>query len=198
MRAKTPIVTGTKNGGRSHKAQEVDIRGTSILGSQEGNRQGTFTENFVLRYGLVGFNGVSNEHSARVSHMTDEDYGSLLKALWKGVRSAGNTRTKMGQSPRLLVGISYKPESEFQFGTLLDYISLESANGKAEEEWKGPDDYTVSLKRLRERLDRYSGHIERVEFCVNPDLRLESGDEEFFGGEAPFEVVDLDFDGSGG
>jgi CRISPR-associated protein Csh2 len=181
-----------------HKAQEVDIRGTSIFGSDEARTQGTFTENFVLRYGLVGFNGVSNEHSARVSHMTDEDYANLLKALWKGVRSAGNTRTKMGQSPRLLVSVSYKPRSEFQFGTLLDYISLDSANGKAEEEWKGPDDYTVSLKRLRERLSRYASHVERVEFCVNPDLRLEAEDEAFFGGEAPFEVVDLDFDGSGG
>lgn len=181
-----------------HKAQEVDIRGTSIFSSQEGNRQGTFTENFVLRYGLVGFNGVSNEHSAKVSRMTNEDYDSLLKALWKGVRSAGNTRTKMGQSPRLLFGITYKPGAEFQFGTLLDYVSVESANGKPEEEWSSPNDYTVSLKKLRERLDRYSHHIERVEFCVSPDMMLGAEDDAFLAGDSVgFEVRDLDCDGAG-
>ena len=40
-----------------HPAEEVDIRGTSIFGSAEEKTQGTFTENFVLRYGLIGFGG---------------------------------------------------------------------------------------------------------------------------------------------
>jgi len=180
-----------------HKAQEVDIRGTSIFSSQERNLQGTFTENFVLRYGLVGFNGVSNEHSAKVSLMTDDDYDSLLQALWKGVRSAGNTRTKMGQSPRLLFSITYKPRSEFQFGTLLDYVSVESTNGKPQEEWSSPDDYTVSLKKLRERLERYSHHVERVEFCVSPDITLDAEDNAFLTEDSVgFEVRNLDCDGA--
>lgn len=181
-----------------HKAQEVDVRGTSIFSSQEGNRQGTFTENFILRYGLVGFNGISNEHSAKVSRMTNGDYDALLQALWKGVRSAGNTRTKMGQSPRLLLSIVYKPKTEFQFGTLLDYVSVESANGRAEEEWSSPDDYRVSLKKMRNRLERYSHHVERVEFCVSPDITLSEEDWSFLRGESvSFEMKDLDCDGAG-
>lgn len=181
-----------------HKAQEVDIRGWTTFSSTGTERGYAPTENFVLRYGLVGFNGISNEHSAKVSRMTDKDYDSLLEALWKGVRSAGNTRTKMGQSPRLLFGITYKSGAEFQFGTLLDYISVESANGKPEEEWSSPNDYTVSLKKLRERLDRYSHHIERVEFCVSPDVTLDAEDDAFLAGDSVgFEVRDLDCDGAG-
>ncbi len=74
-----------------HEAQEVDINGTSIFGSDVEKTQGTFTTYFALRYALIGFNGIANQHT-RVSRMSDDDYNTLLKALWYGVRSAGNTR----------------------------------------------------------------------------------------------------------
>jgi CRISPR-associated protein Csh2 len=90
-----------------HPAEEVIIKGTSLFGSDEGKSQGTFTEYACLRYALVGFSGVANEHSAKLSRMTDADYDALLRALWNGVRSAANTRTKTQQSPRLLVDVRY-------------------------------------------------------------------------------------------
>lgn len=181
-----------------HPAQEVDIRGTSIFGSAEEKRQGTFTENFVLRYGLIGFNGIANEHSAAKSLFTDEDHAKLLHALWKGVRSAGNTRTKAGQVPRLLVNIVYKPGSEFQLGRLLDYVRLEAVDGqKAPESWSSPLDYVVDLTLLRDRLEEYAHHVERVEYDVHPDLQLTPGDEDFLKGSANFEVRHINFDGQG-
>lgn len=180
-----------------HQAQEVDIRGTSILGSGEEQRQGTFTENFVLRYGFVGFGGIANEHSAAKSLLTDEDYAKLLRALWKGVRSAGNTRTKAGQVPRLLVNIVYKPGSEFQLGRMLDYIDLDPADlAKPETSWTGPQDYTVNLSRLRDHLERYAHHVERIEWDRHPDVRLAPGDEEFF--KANASLLDLDGPGENG
>jgi CRISPR-associated protein Csh2 len=177
-----------------HQAQEVDIRGTSILGSTEERTQGTFTENFVLRYGLVGFGGIANEHSAAISLLKDEDYAELLRALWKGVRSAGNTRTKAGQVPRLLVNVVYKPGSEFQLGRMLDYIELESVDlAKPQTSWTGPQDYTVNLSRLRNHLERYSHHVERIEWDRNADVQLTPDDENFFKANASL----LDFDGLG-
>jgi CRISPR-associated protein Csh2 len=189
-----------------HQAQEVDIRGTSIFGSTAERRQGTFTENVVLRYGLVGFGGVANEHSAKKSLLTDEDYAELLGAAWRGVRSAGNTRTKAGQVPRLLVNVVYKPGTEFQLGRMLDYVRLEAADGqKAPESWTGPMDYVADLSLLRDRLEGYAHHIERVEYDRSPDLQLTEEDEAFFkthvhsvGDTGSFEVVHLDFDGPGG
>ena len=155
-----------------HKAQEVDINGTSVFGSEEGKTQGTFTTYYALRYALIGFNGVANQHSAKVSRLTDDDYDTLLKAMWYGVRSAGNTRTKRGQVPRLLVSVVYKPKEEFQFGNLCDYVKLAPANGKKPEEWSSPDDYTIDLTKLAERLRGQNARIERVDFCASPDVRL--------------------------
>ena len=153
-----------------HQAEPVDIHGTSVFGSQEGRTQGTFTTYFGLRYALIGFNGIANEHSAKLSRMTDEDYDTLLAALWKSVRSAGNTRTKVGQVPRLLISIEYEPGAEFQFGNLLDYVLLTAADGKEEKAWAGPVDYVVDLGLLRERLGGFAGKIKAVSYELSPDI----------------------------
>ncbi len=177
-----------------HKAQEVDISGTSIFGSDETKAQGTFTTYYGLRYALIGFNGIANEHSAKVSRMTDADYTLLLRAMWDGVRAAANTRTKRGQVPRLLVSVVYKPGSEFQFGNLDDYLKL-TARARSDEdlkqqaEWSSPDDYTIDVSRLLERLGQQAGRIARLEVCLSPDVQL----------SAPLAVpgverIDLNFD----
>ena len=157
-----------------HEAQEVDIHGTSVFGSDEEKTQGTFTTYFGLRYALIGFNGVANEHSAKLSRMTDDDYAVLLRALWNSVRSSGNTRTKVGQVPRLLVSIEYNEGEEFQYGMLTDYIKLTPTNGKDAREWSGPSDYQLDLSLSPQRLEAQEGRISRIAYCLSPDLNLDS------------------------
>lgn len=155
-----------------HRAQELDIDGTSMLASKEESLAGTFTKFFGLRYGLIGFNGIANEHSAAFSHLTDADYEWFLKALWKGVSSAptANTRSKKCQVPRLLVDITYKPNSEFQFGCLLNYAKVR-AEAKAETTIASPDDYVLDLTRLVTRLTHPC--VQRVRYAVHSDIRHE-------------------------
>jgi CRISPR-associated protein Csh2 len=172
-----------------HDAQEVEIRGTSLFGSDQDKSQGTFTEFFGLRYGLIGFNGIANEHSAEKSHLTQADYDEALKALWHGIRSAGNTRSKTGQVPRLLVNISYKPGHEFQFGNLLDYVKTIGEGDP--RNWSSPQDYTLDLSLLRQRLEGFAHHIERVSYCLSPDITLSQEDKDFLA-----KHHNLDFDGS--
>ena len=157
-----------------HEAQEVDIHGTSVFASQEDNTQGTFTTYYGLRYALIGFNGIANEHSAKLSHMTDDDYAVLLRALWNSVRSSGNTRSKVGQVPRLLVSIEYNEGEEFQYGMLTDYIKLTPTNGKDAKEWSGPSDYQLDLSLFQQRLEAQEGRISRIAYCLSPDLNLDS------------------------
>lgn len=156
-----------------HEAQEVDIHGTSVFASQEDNRQGTFTTYYGLRYALIGFNGIANEHSAEISQMTDRDYTILLHALWNSVRSSGNTRTKVGQVPRLLVSVEYNKGEEFQYGMLTDYIKLVPTNGKSEKEWSGPGDYQLDLSLLQQRLEAQQTRTSRIAYCMSPDLNSE-------------------------
>jgi CRISPR-associated protein Csh2 len=155
-----------------HDAESVDIHGTTTFGSDEGKSQGTFTTYFALRYALIGFNGVANEHSAKISRLTDQDYNELLKAMWKSVRGSGNTRTKVGQVPRLLISVVYDKDVEFQFGNLSDYIKLIPENSKEEKVWSSPQDYIVDLSLLKKRLSTYSDKIDSISYEISPDVKL--------------------------
>jgi CRISPR-associated protein Csh2 len=158
-----------QHGEVKHAAREVDIHGTSVFGSDQEKTQGTFTSYFGLRYALIAFHGVANEHSATLSKMTDVDYDVLLKALWYGVRSAANTRTKRGQVPQLILSVEYKPGEEFQFGRVSDYVKLVARNGKAEIDWASPEDYTIDLSLLVQRLAVQMPRIARIRYCTSPD-----------------------------
>ncbi len=173
--AKPKTLTGAvqiQHGEVKHSAREVDIYGTSVFSSAEEKTRGTFTSYFGLRYALIAFHGVANEHSAKLSKMTDADYDTLLKALWYGVRSAANTRTKRGQVPHLLLSVEYKPDQEFQFGRLSDYVKLSPRNGKEQLDWASPEDFTVDLSILAQRLEAQKERIQRVSYCVSPDVQL--------------------------
>lgn len=169
-----------------HQVEEVDIHGTSIFASDEAKTQGTFTTYFGLRYALIGFSGVANEHSAKLSRLTDADYDLFLQAVWNGVRSAANTRTKRGQIPHLLIDVKYKAGEEFQFGRLQDYVRLDTANGKGEKAWSLPEDYRVNLNRLLERLKGQEGRIQQVSYVKSADIQLAQ--------ELPNTWKDLEFD----
>jgi len=155
-----------------HKAEEVDIHGTSIFASAQEKTQGTFTTYFGPRYALIGFSGVANEHSAEISKMTDEDYKYLLKAMWHGVRTSGNTRTKVGQIPHLLIDIKYKKGEEFQLGRLHDYVKMAATTDKEEKEWASPEDYKLDLSLLIERLEEQMDRIEMVRWAKSPDIQF--------------------------
>ena len=162
-----------QHGEVKHAAREVDIYGTSVFGSDQEKTQGTFTSYFGLRYALIAFHGVANEHSARHSRMTDADYDTLLKALWYGVRSAANTRTKRGQVPQLILSIEYKPGEEFQFGRLSDYVKMAARASKPELDWASPEDYAVDLSVLMERIKTQSPRIRRIRYCLSPDVHID-------------------------
>jgi len=155
-----------------HKAEEVDIHGTTIFSKSGEERAGTFTTYFGLRYALIGFSGIANEHSARISRMSDEDYEYLLKAMWHGVRTCGNTRTKVGQIPHLLIDIEYKQGEEFQFGRLHDYVKPISANSKAEKAWASPQDYKLDMSLLISRLGEQKDRIEKVRYAKSSDIQF--------------------------
>jgi CRISPR-associated protein Csh2 len=155
-----------------HEAEEVDIHGTSIFASGEEKTQGTFTTYFGLRYALIGFSGIANEHSAKISRLSDDDYELFLKAMWFGVRSAGNTRTKVGQIPHFLVSIEYKKGEEYQFGRLHDYVKLQAVNKKTEKAWASPADYEIDLSMLTERINSQKDRIEKIGYDKSSDIQL--------------------------
>lgn len=157
-----------------HRAESIDIHGTSVFASDQSKEQGTFTTYFGLRYALIGFSGVANEHSAQISKMTDFDYELFLKSLWHGVRSAANTRTKVGQIPHLLISIEYNPGEEFQFGRLHDYVKLVATGDKREQAWSSPVDFNVDIDKLLARISNQVKRIQTVRYAISNDIQIVS------------------------
>jgi CRISPR-associated protein Csh2 len=161
-----------------HAAEELLIRGTSTFTSGEkkdggDKEQGTFTDYACLRYGLIGFSGVANEHSAVLSRMTEGDYDKLLGALWNGVRAAANTRTKTQQSPRLLVDVRYQPGNEYQVGNLITYVKPVARGDKTDaRHWSSCDDYKLDVSRLVDKLGsaHAAGRIAAINITLDSDI----------------------------
>ena len=97
----------------------------------------------------------------------------FLHALWNSVRSSGNTRTKVGQVPRLLVSVEYKEGEEFQYGMLTDYIQLTPANGKTEK--NGLDQVIINwICHCFSNVSKpQQSRTSRIAYCVSPDLNLD-------------------------
>lgn len=156
-----------------HDVEFVDIHGTSKFGSDEEKSQGTFTQFFGIRYGLIAFSGVANEHSAKIAQLTDTDYYDFLKALWKSVRESANTRTKKGQMPHLLINVIYKNGVEFQFGRLQDYVKTMTMGKKTVKEWSSTNDYKLDISLLLKRLSDYDDKIEKILYQRSDDIIIE-------------------------
>jgi CRISPR-associated protein Csh2 len=155
-----------------HDVEQVDIHGTTTFASDEGKSQGTFTQFFGIRYGLIAFSGIANEYSAKISKLSDNDYDDFINAMWKCVRESANTRTKKGQIPHFLLNITYNSDSEFQFGRLQDYVKTIASNGKNEKEWKSPEDYKLDISLLLKRLEKYDSKIEKISYQISDDIQF--------------------------
>jgi len=157
--------------GRSlHRVKLTFLKGTTVMPSQEkGKAQGTFTEQYVLPYSLIGFYGIVNENAAKTTQLTDDDVKCLIDGLWNGTKNL-ISRSKVGQMPRLLFIITYK-EKNYHIGDLNALIK----KGKTEvsdEEIRDITQIPLDISALIEALTTNAARIDHIDFCINPHLRL--------------------------
>ena len=161
--------------GRSlHSVELKYIKGTGAFASSSGKSKKTFREEYVVPYSLIGFYGIINENAAQETELTEEDVELLIEGLWKGTKNL-ITRTKVGQTPRLLMKVNYSEENYF-IGELKDYIKLKTK--KREEEIRDVDDYKLDISSLLDVLDSNQEKIESVEYLTNPRVEFISEGEK--------------------
>jgi len=158
--------------GRSlHKVNgPVLIKGTTVMPSKEGKKQGTFREEWIVPYALIAFYGIANEYAAKWTHLTVEDIELLTEALWKGTKDL-ITRSKFGQSPRLLLKIVYKENEDFYIGELDKLVEWVPAEGKTEESVRDVREGRLVVSKLLDAIGKYKDRIEWVEVKVHERLK---------------------------
>ena len=174
-----------------HRVESKLIKGTTILPSKEDKKQGTFTEMWIIPYGLIVFYGVANQFAAKDTGLTEEDLNKMAKAMWLGTKASTDvlSHSKMGHSPRLLIEVIYKEGVKTQMGELDALVRVEVKGDKTEEEIRDIEDIVVDLSRLQKRVERYKDKIEKVRYAIDDRIELKQPLEEVFKG-IPLEEFD--------
>ncbi len=163
-----------------HKISMNHIKGTGAFASsysdtdaKKQKQQATFREEDFLNYALFATYGIMDNHNANKTGFSEEDAQKIINALWKGTKNL-ITRSKMGQTPRLLLVITYKDDTFA--GDLNNSIDLISQ--KDEEAIRNINDYKIDFSRLKAKLQRYKDFIKKIEYFVDYDFE-ENHKEQF-------------------
>jgi CRISPR-associated protein Csh2 len=165
-----------------HRVKMLNIKGTTVMPSKEGKKQGTMLDDYRIAYGLIAVYGVANQNAAKHTRMTDEDFEIMLKALWKGHRGGSVllTGSKIGHESRLLIDVVHKEGPLDLIGGL--QRAVEVVSDKNDEEIRGPEDYTLSIERLAQKILRFKDKVEKIRYIANEELRVEPSIEQAFKG----------------
>ena len=148
-----------------HKVDIEEIQGTGAFASGKDKANKTFRTEFVLKYAILATYGVIDNYNAAKTNFSEEDEDKILKALWHGTKNL-TTRSKMGQTPRFMLIITYKDDTFA--GNLNNSISLKSE--KEDKAIRSINEYTVDFTNLKNKLARYAANIEKIEYMSDYDF----------------------------
>ena len=106
-----------------------------------------------------------DNHSAKITNLSEDDVKVILGALWSGTKNL-ITRTKMGQMPRFMLVITYKNDTFA--GDLNNCVAINSS--KEDVEIRSINDFTIDFSRLKAKLTRYAQEIEKIEYMSDFDF----------------------------
>jgi len=167
-----------------HKVEPMFIKGTGAFASGKDKGQKTFREEYIVPYSLISFYGIINENTAKHSNLTNEDIKKLVDAIWNGTKNL-ISRSKMGQTPRLLIKVNYK-ENNYHIGDLDRCLFIKSDVN--DEEIRSSNDYVIDITKLIEILLKNKDNIENIEYVWDDRLKLICNGDEF-----KFNVENIEF-----
>jgi len=145
------------------------VKGTTVMPSKEGKKQGTFREEWIVPYALIAFHGVTNEYSAQKTHLTEDDLNLMIEAMWNGTKDL-ITRSKFGQMPRLLLRIVYREGTDFYIGELDKLVDWIPVEGIREEQVRDITEGTLDVENLLNAIEQHQDKIDWAEVAVHKRL----------------------------
>ncbi len=137
-----------------NETETVLSQGTGAFG-KDGASQKTFRTDNYIPYGLFVMYGTINTLNAQKSLATEEDVDKMLDSMWNGTKLL-NTRSKVGQKPRLLIRVIYS--DSYMIGLLDELVKLDNENSdtiRSFEECKlNLDKLTNTLQEMNEKIEK--------------------------------------------
>lgn len=138
-----------------NKTETILGQGTGAFGS-DGSQNKTFRTDNYIPYGLFAMYGTINSLNAKKSNASEDDVKKMLDSLWNGTKLL-NTRSKVGQKPRMLIRIEYK--DNYMIGLLNELVKINNENS---ELLRNFDECDVDFSALIKTLVSMKEKVEKV------------------------------------
>lgn len=160
---------------------------TSVIATGEGKEQGGFDlDDHRIKYGLIRFRGLVDEHGAEDTNLTEADVRRLDTLCWRALKNQTTSRSKIGQEPRLYVRVEYADES-FHLGDLSRELRIDEEHSKPDERLRSIRDVVVNVEPFVNRLADNADRVDTVHVVASPSMRLSYDGEEMGEPEALYD-----------
>ena len=147
-----------------NETETIMSQGTGAFG-KDGSGNKTFRTDNYIEYGLFDMYGSINSLNATKSNTSEEDVAQMLDSMWQGTKLL-NTRSKVGQKPRILIRVIYK--DTYMIGLLDELVKLDNA---ASDQIRSIDECELNFKALTRSLKNMSQKIEKVVIFYDDSFR---------------------------
>ncbi|QIO25503.1 type I-B CRISPR-associated protein Cas7/Csh2 [Haloarcula sp. JP-L23] len=145
---------------------------TSVIATGEGKEQGGFDlDDHRVKYALIRFRGLVDEHGADDTNLTEADVRRLDTLCWRALKNQTTSRSKIGQEPRLYARVEYAEES-FHLGDLSRELRVDEDHSKPDEQLRSIRDVVVDVDSFVDRLDENAERIDTIHVAGSPSLRI--------------------------
>lgn len=138
-----------------NETETILSQGTGAFGKDNSLNKTFRTDNYIP-YGLFAMYGTINSLSADKTNVGEEDVADMLDSMWQGTKLL-NTRSKVGQKPRMLIRIIYK--DTYMIGLLDELVSIDNENS---QQLRTFSECELNFSALVRSLKNMSQKIEKV------------------------------------
>ena len=138
-----------------NETETILSQGTGAFGKDNSLNKTFRTDNYIP-YGLFAMYGTINSLNAAKSNASEEDVADMLDSMWQGTKLL-NTRSKVGQKPRMLIRIIYK--DTYMIGLLDELVSIDNENS---QQLRTFSECELNFSALVRSLKNMSQKIEKV------------------------------------
>ena len=138
-----------------NETETILSQGTGAFGKDNSLNKTFRTDNYIP-YGLFAMYGTINSLSANKTNASEEDVADMLDSMWQGTKLL-NTRSKVGQKPRMLIRIIYK--NTYMIGLLDELVNIDNENS---QQLRTFSECELNFSALVRSLKNMSQKIEKV------------------------------------
>jgi len=138
-----------------NETETILSQGTGAFGKDNSLNKTFRTDNYIP-YGLFAMYGTINSLSANKTNASEEDVADMLDSMWQGTKLL-NTRSKVGQKPRMLIRVIYK--DTYMIGLLDELVKIDNENS---QQLRAFSECELNFSALARSLKNMSQKIEKV------------------------------------